>query len=129
MEDLLIAILQALLEFLLEILSWTPFDWPSSSRSFPESESIMGRCVTWFTVGCGLAGLSVLFLKHTWIAWPALRIANLALAPMTSAFIAQAIARRRARRNSFIIPRNHFWQSFWFTLGIVTVRFALAVRH
>ena len=58
----------------------------------------------------------------------ALRIANLVLAPVASAFISQAIARRRSRHNKFIIPRNHFWQAFWFTLGIVTVRFAYVVR-
>jgi len=89
----------------------------------------MDRCLTWFIVGCGLASASMLVLKHTWISHPALRIANLIVAPVTSAFISQAIARRRARNHPFIIPRNHFWQSFWFTLGIVTVRFTCAVRH
>jgi hypothetical protein len=59
---------------------------------------------------------------------PALRIVNLVSAPVASAFISQAIARRRSRHNPFITPRNHFWQSFWFTLGIVAVRFAYAVR-
>jgi hypothetical protein len=63
------------------------------------------------------------------ISLSALRIANLVLAPITSAFISQAIARHRSKRNRFINPRNHFWQAFWFTLGIVTVRFAYAVRH
>jgi predicted permease len=129
MEDLIIAVLQFLFEFTLEIFSYTPLDWPSRSRSLPESETIAGKCVFLFVVGCGLAWLSVLILKHTMISLSALRIANLVLAPITSAFISQAIARHRSKRNRFINPRNHFWQAFWFTLGIVTVRFAYAVRH
>jgi hypothetical protein len=130
MEDLIIAILQAIFEFLLEIFFYSPLDWwPGTSRRSPESDSVTGKCFVWFIIGCGVACISMLFLKRTWIVPSALRIANLVLAPMASAFISQAIARRRARRNSFIIPRNHFWQAFWFTLGVVTVRFAYAVRH
>lgn len=129
MEDLIIAILQFLFEFIVEVISYLPLDWPSRSRSRPESENLSGTCALWFIVGCGLACISLLFLKHTWISHPALRIANLILAPITSAFIAEAVARRRSRHNRFIIPRNHFWQSFWFTLGVVTVRFAYVMRN
>jgi len=129
MEDLIITILQFLFEFILEIFSYAPFDWPSSWRTRPESESLWEKCLTWFIIGCGLAAITMLFLKRTWISHPALRIANLVLAPIVSAFISQAIARRRSKRNPNIIPRNQFWQAFWFTLGVVTVRFAYAVRH
>jgi hypothetical protein len=129
MEDLIIAILQFLFEFLIESFTWTPFDWPSRSRSLPESESITSKCLAWFIIGAGLACVSMLFLKHTWISLPILRMANLVLAPITSAFISQAIACHRRKRNPFIIPRNHFWKAFWFTLGIVVVRFAYTIRH
>jgi len=129
MEDLIIAILQGLFEFLLEIFSYSPLDLPSFHRKSQESDTIAGKCFIWFLVGGGLACLSMFFLKHTWISHPTLRIANLVVAPLASAFISQAIARRRTRNNPFIIPRNHFWQAFWFTLGIVIIRFAYAVRH
>lgn len=128
MEDLIIAILQFLFEFIIEVSTYTPIDWPFTSRSQAETESLAGKCLLWFIIGCGLACISIFFLKRTWISMPALRIANLVLAPIISAFISQAVARRRSRSNHFIIPRNHFWQSFWFTLGIVAVRFAYAVR-
>jgi hypothetical protein len=126
MEDLIIAILQGCFEFLIEIFGYSPIDW-----IFPAErpKSLIGKCFAWFIIGCGLACVSMLFLNRTWISHPVLRIANLVLAPITSAFISQAIARYRSRHNEFIIPRNHFWQAFWFTLGIVTVRFAYAVRH
>src|SRR5450756_593984 len=129
MEDLIIAILQGLFEFLLEIFSSIPFDLPSIRRNSQEPETVASKCCLWFLIGAGLASLSILFLKYTWISHPALRIANLIIAPLASAFISEAIARHRRRRNHFIIPRNHFWQAFWFTLGIVFVRLAFAIRH
>jgi hypothetical protein len=129
MEDLLIATLQFLFEFAVEVLSNVPFDWPSSRRTWPEKEGIAGECFIWFIVGGVLAYISTLLLKYTWISFSWLRIVNLVLAPITSALISQAIARRRSRHNPNIVPRNHFWRAFWFTLGIVTVRFAYAVRH
>ena len=129
MEDLIIAILQGLFEFLLEIFSSIPFDLPSIRRGRPEPETVASKCCLWCLIGAGMASLSILFLKHTWISHPALRIANLIVAPLASAFISEAIARRRSRKNPFIIPRNHFWQAFWFTFGIVFIRFAYAIPH
>jgi hypothetical protein len=95
MEDLLIAILQGCFEFLFEILGYGPMDWIIPNE-WPRS--LAGKCFMWFIVGCGLAYISILFLNRTWITHPALRIANLALAPLTSAFVSQAIARRRAKQ-------------------------------
>jgi hypothetical protein len=125
MEDLLIAILQAILECVADVLSYGPFDWPAGRAP----GTLTGKCIALFFVGNALAWISILILKYTWIHFSALRIANLAFAPLMSAYISQAIARRRSRRNPSIIPRNHFWQAFWFTFGVVTVRFAYATRH
>jgi hypothetical protein len=126
MEDLIIAILQGIFEFLMEVFGYSPIDW-----LFPNEwpKSLIGKCVAWFIIGCGLACVSMLFLNRTWISHPVLRILNLISAPFISAIISQAIARRRNQNNPDIIPRNHFWQAFWFTLGIVTVRFTYAVRY
>ena len=128
MEDLLIAILQGIFEFLIEIFSYTPLDLPFSWTDNWRPESLWQKCIAWFIVGCGLACITFLFIHRTWISHPIFRILNLITAPIISAFISEAIARRRSRRNPDIVPRNHFWQAFWFTLGIVTVRFAYAVR-
>jgi hypothetical protein len=125
MEDLLIAILQAVFEFVVEVLSYMPFEW-----SFPERlpESQIGRCLMWFTVGCLLAAFSMFFFEQTWIRFSVLRIANLILAPLTSGILSLTIARYRSREDDSIIPHRHFWQAFCFTLGIVLVRFAYASR-
>jgi len=125
MEDLLIVILQCVFEFLLEIffyspLDWLPWDWP---------KGLFGKCLGCFIIGCSLAGLSVLLFKYTWISHPVLRMANLVFAPVASAFIAQALARHRSEMSRPIIPRNSFWQAFWFTFGVVLVRFIYATRH
>ncbi|QBB71241.1 hypothetical protein ELE36_13235 [Pseudolysobacter antarcticus] len=116
------------LEFAIDVLAYAPLDWFFDWRDFPEPRTLWLASLLWFAGGCVLAWLSVLLLTHTFLAIPALRIANLALAPIASAFLSQALARRRKKSNAAIVPRNHFWQSFWFTLGLVTVRFAFAVR-
>jgi len=128
MEDLLIALFQFVIEFVFEVLGNWPVDWIFSSSSREKPETLAGWCFLWLIFGAGIAGISILILHRTWISHPALRIANLFLAPIVSAFISEAMARRRQRRRSDIVPRNHFWQAFWFTLGIVTVRFAYASR-
>ena len=130
MEDFLIVILQGLIELLVEAIVYIPFDWPFGYRSIPQSSvGIVGRCALWFVSGCLLAGGSLLVLNHTWISLPAFRIANIVLAPITSGYIAKFLAVRRSRKNPDIIPENHFRQAFWFTLGLVLIRFVYAVRQ
>lgn len=126
MEDLLIAILQAVFEIGLEVLANIPFDWPSKKAFEPRYLSL--ACCLWFAGGCLLGCVSILVLRHTWIRYSPLRIANLPLAPLMSAYLAQAVARRRREKAPWIVPRNHFWTVFWFTLGLVAIRFAYATR-
>src|ERR1700761_2355753 len=102
MEDLIIAIIQGIIEFALEVLSYLPFDWPLTEKT---PMSLSGKCVLLFIAGCGFALISILILKHTWIPFSVLRIINLILAPVTSAFISGAIARYRMKKNRSIIPR------------------------
>ena len=128
MEEILIVITQFLFEFTLDVLGSFPFDWPSRNRTKPESERVFLSRFIWFCGGCALAGVSLVVSKHSIIAIPALRIANLVLAPLVSAYLSQAIASYRAQENRFIIPRNHFWQAFSFTLGLVLIRFAYATH-
>lgn len=128
MEELLIVILQFLFEFVMNVLANLPFDWPSRTRKVPEPSAITLLCLLWFAGGCLLAWTSLLVVRHTLIAIPELRVANLLLAPVASAYLSRAIAERRSGLNPNIVPRNHFWQAFWFTLGLVLVRFAYATR-
>ena len=128
MEDLILLAVQALIECLFNVLCVIPFDWTSRNRTTPESPSVFVPRLLWFCAGCALAGISLLIFNRTLIAIPALRVANLALAPIASAYLSEKIATRRAATNPFIIPRNHFWQAFLFTFGLVLIRFVYASR-
>jgi len=125
MEDVIVLLLQAIFEFVFEVLAYLPFDLPRSRSS---GGSLAECCIALCAIGAVLSGVSLVFFRHTFLALPALRIGNLALAPIASAFLSQAIARQRATRIPAIVPRERFWQAFWFTAGMVTVRFVFAVR-
>ena len=128
MEEFLVLLLQFLVEFILNVLVYFPFDLPSKNRNRPEPESIVILCSLWLVGGGVLAVVSLIIFKHTLIKVSAFRIANLFLAPVVSGLISRAIAARRAESNRFIVPRNHFWYAFWFTLGLVLIRFTYAAR-
>jgi hypothetical protein len=126
MEELLAALFQFIIEFLLNVVADIPFDWPSRNRRTPEPERIAAVCFLWLLLGATLAWLSLFFFPRPLISRQALRMANLVLAPFASGLLSLFVARRRALTNPYIIPRNHFWQAFWFSVGLVAVRFAYA---
>ncbi len=128
MEELLIIVIQFLVEFVVDVVANLPFDWPSRNRTAPDRNSVAGECVLWLLLGAALAGASLLIFPRTMITLPALRIANVVLAPLASGLLSLFLAQRRARNNPNLIPRNQFWRAFWFTVGVVLVRFAYAGR-
>jgi hypothetical protein len=113
MEDLLIILLQFLFELVFDIIIYWLFDlmgWQYEKFSKPRP--------LWLTIPawCGLgtlAGiLSVLAFSKSLITIHILRLFTLAVAPLTSAYIAEAIAKQRVQKDNSIIPRRHFWQAF-----------------
>ena len=128
MEEILIVILQFLLEFFFDSLLNLLFDWPLFGKATSESGKTATTCFRLFCAGCAVAGISLLWFQHTLIAYPVLRILNLFLSPIAAAYISQWFAKQSAKSDQSIVPRNHFWRAFWFTLGFVTVRFAFVAR-
>ncbi|MBI3775579.1 MAG: hypothetical protein HY273_08500 [Gammaproteobacteria bacterium] len=126
MEEILVALLQFAFELVLNVLSYFPFDWPSKHRSSIEPESVAGWCVLWASLGAAMGGLSLLLFEHSLIHASWLRMLTLVSSPLLSAYLSQGIAVARVRNNSNIIPRNHFWYAFWFSLGVAVVRFIYA---
>jgi hypothetical protein len=59
-----------------------------------EPASLVVSAFQWLLGGCLLAGVSVLLFKHTLIRGAALRIANLVLAPIASAYLGPSGASR-----------------------------------
>jgi hypothetical protein len=128
LEELLVIAIQGLLQLLVESIVYIPFDWPSKNRVTPDPQRVWPKAGILFFVGCVFGGLSVFVFEHSLLTLSAFRVTNLVAAPLCSAFLSKAIANRRRDTNANIIPRNHFWQAFWFTLGLVMVRFAY-VEH
>lgn len=128
MEELLVVVLQFLFELILNVLGHVPLDWPSKKRKTPEAESIAFFCFLWLAGGCAVGGLSLLAFDYALLQPAWLRIANLALSPIASGLLARAIAEHRHRSNPMLVPRNHFWYGFWFSLGVALVRFIYAAR-
>jgi hypothetical protein len=128
MEEVLVVLFQFLFELILNVLSNLPFEWPSKGRQTPERESIWPVCAIWFMVGCGVGGMSLLLVGYALLQPGWLRIANLVLSPIASGLIAKTLAEQRAPSNPMLVPRNHFWYAFWFSLGVAFTRFAYATR-
>lgn len=128
MEELIVVVFQFVIEFTLNALGYLPIDWPSKNRKTPEREGLWGLSFLWLLAGGLLGALSLLFFDYALLQPTWLRLANLLISPLASAYLAQFVASRRAQTNPFIVPRNHFWYGFWFSLGLAFVRFAYAVR-
>lgn len=127
MEELLILVLQGLFEFLFDVASGLGH-WPLTNDTKQEKKDGLNSWLIWVFAGGLMAVLSLVAFRHTFIPTPQLRIANLLLAPVASAFLTQHIAKQRALTNPNIIPRQHFWQAFWYAIGFVVVRFAYVSR-
>jgi hypothetical protein len=128
MEELIVVVFQFVIEFTLNVLGHLPIDWPSKHRKTPERETLRALCFIWLVAGGLLGGLSLLFIDYALLQPTWLRLANLLISALASAFLAQLVASRRAQTNPFIVPRNHFWYGFWFSLGVAFIRFAYAAR-
>lgn len=129
MEEVLIVILQFLGELILEVLASSPLEFFSNSQASVNSDSRENSCIKWFCGGALLGGLSLLVLHNSMISLTILRLANLVLAPILSGLVSKGIASYRAQRDPAFMPRTNFWQAFWFTFGLVLIRFMYATHQ
>jgi hypothetical protein len=133
MEDLLILILQALGEFLLEIFAYWPWDWiwgwgeyrwdgqygPSRTTAAVLASLALGAALGW---------LSLFLFPAVLVKWAWLRIVLLFVSPLISGSMSYGFAERRNERCAQVEPKVHFWIGLCFSIGFVWVRFALAHR-
>ncbi|GAB3253084.1 hypothetical protein GCM10027296_20090 [Chitinimonas naiadis] len=127
MEEILILIAQFLIEVVAQVLIELPFEFSKGRKDRPEEGSWL-RYMVFLFIGGLAGGVSLYFFPGTLLHQPWLRVANLLVAPLLSAALAQAIAEHRRDANPFISPSVHAWTAFWFTLGLAGVRFAY-VQH
>jgi hypothetical protein len=133
MEDILILILQALGEFLLELLAWAPWDWfwywgPSTWEPRGRSNPYWAAAITSLSMGALLGWGSVYVFPAVLVKWSWLRVVLLFVSPPTSGYIAREMARWRQERDASIDLGIHFLIGLCFSIGFVWVRFALAHR-
>ncbi len=134
MEELLLVIVSALLEIVAEILAFAPWDlllWVVERRRGSgggfERPAVVAS-VLGVLLGAVTGIFSLQIFPRTMLHHPWLRVANRAVAPFASAWLARAVASRRASRGTAVSPRLHVAFSFALTLGLVLVRFVHAVR-
>ena len=132
MEDLLILILQGLAQILFEFFAYWPWDWLWYSSPYDRRETASNG--TWWAalVSLGLGAFvgwaSLHFFPDVLVKWSWLRIALLVISPLGSGYVALTMARWRREQNQFIDPATHFWIALCFSIGLVWVRFAFAIR-
>ena len=131
MEDILILLLQALGEFLLEIFAWWPWDyfwwWGPWDRNDRTSPSVSAALISLAT-GAALGWLSLFIFPAVLVKWAWLRIALLVISPLGSGLMSFHFARGCEKEFEYVDPVFHFWIGFCFSIGFVWVRFALADR-
>jgi hypothetical protein len=129
MEDLLILILQALGEFIFEVLSWWPWDW--AWRSYDRTDDPNpGWAAALLSIGIGaaLGWLSLFLFPAVLVKWAWLRITLLFVSPIISGLMSFHFAQGRRKDFEHVDPTFHFWIGLCFSVGFVWVRFALAHR-
>lgn len=133
MEELLIIALQFVLELLLEILIWFPWDiflvWrdkrTATAKTPPGNGAVFAGGLIF---GAMFGGLSLIVLQRAILDDASARLANLILAPLVCALVARGLARRRVRRGQPSDEKLHFWFALLFSAAFVLVRFMWAVR-
>lgn len=128
MEEILALLVQFVIEVIFESLGYLPFEWITTRKDRDAPDSIAGACTAWLVVGGIVGGLSLLVFDHSLLHHGWFRIANLAIAPLSSGVVAQAFARHRQATRPWIEPRQQFWFAFWFSFGIAVVRFAYTTK-
>jgi hypothetical protein len=129
MEEFLIILLQALAEFLIELMMYGGLDFLSYKMWDSEEQELgCGWSFIFLVIG-GLLGMLVNFLHpRAVLPWAWLRILALVAAPLAAGYISEALAKQRQHRGTVFEPRLHFWFAFLFTLGFEIARFAWAAR-
>ncbi len=126
MEEILAFIVQIILEVVLQLFGSLGLDFATPARS--EKEQAGCGWLTAFAVFGGICGgLSLIFAPNAILPTPALRIANLIVAPLVAGAVSYVVAGYMWVQRGWA-PSHHFWRGFWFALAFGLVRFAYIHR-
>lgn len=128
MEEVLVLLVQVVAEVLVDVLIYLPFDVPLSRDEKTGERRGAGWLFVYALAGGVLGGLSLLLVPDLVLRSPALRLANLAVAPLASGGVSWGLAAWRRSRGARADPPTHFWTAFWFVLAFGAVRLAYGGR-
>jgi len=130
MEEIGLVLLEFLIELLFELAVLLPWDGLLAGRERRPGEPARIWAVTIGAMLIGSIGgyLSLLVLPTLVIRNEAARLLHLVLSPLICAFIARALARRRARRGKPSSANLHFWFAFALIIVFLAVRYGWAQR-
>lgn len=126
MEELVAVLLQVLLELLIDIGLYWPWDSASSRRKRGEPKYNALTALVWAALGGVLGGLSLFVLPNLLIQNPTARIVNLFVTPLFAGIFGFLVSALRSRKHPAVTPKAHFWFAVWFSLAFSLVRFAYA---
>jgi hypothetical protein len=130
MEEVLILLLQVFGEVLFQILGSGLLDlltWSWEREDSPRSRGCTIALVL-FIVGGLLGWLSIWLVPHSLLPWGWLRMINLVIGPICSAWFSWRLARWRQGRGHDTDPKLHALIAGSACFGMVVVRFMLCAR-
>lgn len=128
MEESLIIVFQLLIEGVLEVFTYYPFDFPTASSG--RKDDMFAWFIVLFIFLGGLLGFlfTLIIAPNVMLPYAWMRIANLIVGPVLSGYISYQFADKRWRKDKRIVPVRHAIYAFMFTLTFIVVRFICAHR-
>lgn len=128
MEEVLFVVIQFVVEVLIELLVYLPFDLTPGIMARSEERTGFGWLVLYLVLGGAVGGLSLFIAPRLLIHAPPLRLANLIVAPCVAGLMSWGMATWRRSQGAKTCPQTHLWTAFAFVLAFSAVRLAYAAR-
>jgi hypothetical protein len=130
MDEILWAILQLVLEILLEVGGEAILDGlfrlvGKAVVDWEPGASVLAH-ISYFAVGCVTGGLSVLLVPHPVFRRTQFHGISLLVAPLVTGLVMSMVGSALRKRNRRVLAMESFGVGFAIALGIALVRFLLA---
>jgi len=125
MEDILVAILQCLWEFVLQALCEIVFELICHvfKRTYNRTSSSFLAATGYTALGMVAGGISLSLAPHAFIHRESLRVLNVFVTPVMVALIMVGIGSIRTHKGKEIIRLDKFKYAYLFALAMALVRF------
>ncbi len=130
MEEILFIIISFVGQLLLESLLYFPWDifMVSYEKKREGDINTFGWLFISLIIGIAVGAASVAILSSAVIPISWLRVINLIVAPFLAGAVALRMSKRRNQKGLTSNNKLHYLVSFFFTLGILGIRFVLTTK-